>query len=179
MEREKIDSEYEELMCLILELTEIIQNERILLDLIKKELLDLKNSYGDKRKTIITEAEGDVSMEDLIPNEGCVVTITNEGFIKRTKVDEFKKNITDKDIDKIQANNKQKPSKADPKNGNEVENKSIEKSAEVDSLNKDNKANTVATKKSKPDIVKETQKKENVKSAKDWGRASNDPRNKS
>jgi DNA gyrase subunit A len=90
MEREKIDSEYEELMRLILELTEIIQNERILLDLIKKELLDLKNSYGDERKTIITEAEGDVSMEDLIPNDGCVVTITNEGFIKRTTVDEFK-----------------------------------------------------------------------------------------
>ena len=90
MEREKIDSEYEELMRLILELTEIIQNERILLDLIKKELLDLKNSYGDERKTIITEAEGDVSMEDLIPNDGCVGTITNEGFIKRTTVDEFK-----------------------------------------------------------------------------------------
>ena len=61
----------------------------------------------------------------------------------------------------------------------EVENKIIENSAEVDSLMKDNKAKIGASKKSKPDTVKETEKKENVKTAKDWGRASNDPRNKS
>jgi DNA gyrase subunit A len=63
---------------------------RILLDLIKNELLEVKETYGDERKTLITEAEGDVSMEDLIPNDGCVVTITKSGFIKRTTVDEFK-----------------------------------------------------------------------------------------
>ena len=63
-------------MALITELTEIIENENILLDVIKTELLEVKNIYGDERKTIITEAEGDVSMEDLIPNDGCVVTIT-------------------------------------------------------------------------------------------------------
>ena len=90
MEREKIDAEYAELMETISELTEIIENERKLLDLIKSELLGLKDVYGDDRKTVITEAEGDVSMEDLIPNEGCVVTITKSGFIKRTTVDEFK-----------------------------------------------------------------------------------------
>ena len=90
MEREKIDAEYAELMAVISELTEIIENERKLLDLIKVELLELKDVYGDERKTIITEAEGDVSMEDLIPNDGCVVTITKSGFIKRTTVDEFK-----------------------------------------------------------------------------------------
>ena len=77
-------------MALITELTEIIENENILLDVIKTELLEVKNIYGDERKTIITEAEGDVSMEDLIPNDGCVVTITKSGFIKRTTVDEFK-----------------------------------------------------------------------------------------
>lgn len=90
MERGKIDAEYSELMALISELTEIIENERKLLDLIKIELLDVKETYGDDRKTLITEAEGDVSMEDLIPNDGCVVTITKSGFIKRTTVDEFK-----------------------------------------------------------------------------------------
>ena len=90
MERGKIDAEYAELMTLIAELTDIIENERILLDLIKNELLVVKETYGDERKTLITEAEGDVSMEDLIPNDGCVVTITKSGFIKRTTVDEFK-----------------------------------------------------------------------------------------
>jgi len=90
MERGKIDAEYTELMTLISELTEIIENERKLLDLIKRELLEVKETYGDDRKTLITEAEGDVSMEDLIPNDGCVVTITKSGFIKRTTVDEFK-----------------------------------------------------------------------------------------
>jgi len=90
MERGKIDAEYSELMALISELTEIIENERKLLDLIKTELLDVKETYGDERKTLITKAEGDVSMEDLIPNDGCVVTITKSGFIKRTTVDEFK-----------------------------------------------------------------------------------------
>jgi len=90
MERGKIDAEYTELMTLISELTAIIENERKLLDLIKNELLEVKETYGDERKTLITEAEGDVSMEDLIPNDGCVVTITKSGFIKRTTVDEFK-----------------------------------------------------------------------------------------
>ena len=89
MEREKIDAEYAELMETISELTEIIENEKKL-DLIKSELLGLRDVYGDDRKTVITEAEGDVSMEDLIPNDGCVVTITKSGFIKRTTVDEFK-----------------------------------------------------------------------------------------
>jgi DNA gyrase subunit A len=77
-------------MSLIAELTEIIENERRLLDLIQEELSNVRELYGDERKSIITEAEGDVSMEDLIPNDGCVVTITKSGFIKRTTVDEFK-----------------------------------------------------------------------------------------
>ena len=90
MEREKIESEYAELMNLIAEYNEIIQSENKLLELIKREILELKKTYGDERMTLITEAEGDVSMEDLIPNDGCVVTITKSGFIKRTTVDEFK-----------------------------------------------------------------------------------------
>ena len=97
---------------------------------------------------------------------------------KKPKIDKVKNNITDKDIDNIQANDKQKPSKTDAKRSEKVENKSNKKPAEVDSLKMD-KSYAGASKKSKPDIVKETEIKEKVKSAKDWGRASNDPRNKS
>ena len=92
----------------------------------------------------------------------------------KPKVDEIKK-----DIEKIQENEKQKPSIADAKKSEKTKNKIIEKTAKVESSDKDNKLNTVTDKKSKPDTVKETEVKENVKSAKDWGRASNDPRNKS
>jgi len=97
---------------------------------------------------------------------------------RKLKEDEVKKNITDKDIDKMQVDSKQKSSKEDAKKNHKVENKRIEKSVEVESLQKD-KPNIEAPKESKPDIVKETEVKEKVKSAKDWGRASNDPRNKS
>ena len=90
MEREKIEAEYQELMNLIKGLCEIIENEHVLLGLIKKEILELKDSFADERKTTITEAEGEVSMEDLIPNDGCVVTITESGFIKRTTIDEYR-----------------------------------------------------------------------------------------
>jgi len=90
MEREKIEAEYQQLMDIIKGLREIIENEHILLGLIKEEILVLKDSFADERKTIITEAEGDVRMEDLIPNDGCVVTITETGFIKRTTIDEYR-----------------------------------------------------------------------------------------
>jgi len=90
MEREKIDEEYQQLMELIAELKNIIDNEVVLLDLIKNELHDLKNTYGDQRKCEITEAEGEVRMEDLIPNDGCVITVTGTGFIKRTSVEEYR-----------------------------------------------------------------------------------------
>lgn len=90
MEREKIEAEYQELMNLIKGLCEIIENEHVLLRLIKKEILELKDSFADERKTTITEAEGEVSMEDLLPNDGCVVTITESGFIKRTTIDEYR-----------------------------------------------------------------------------------------
>ena len=90
MEREKIESEYEELMSIISGLKEIIENEHILLKVIKDELLELKDLYSDDRKCIITDYEGEARMEDLIPNDGCVITITESGFIKRTGVEEFK-----------------------------------------------------------------------------------------
>ena len=90
MEREKIDAEYLELMEQIKGFKDIIENEHRLLTVIKDELVILKKEYADERKTIITEAEGDVRMEDLIPNDGCVVTITDTGFIKRTQIEEYR-----------------------------------------------------------------------------------------
>ena len=92
----------------------------------------------------------------------------------KPKVDEVKK-----DIEKIQEKKKQKPSAADVKKSQKAKNKTIEKTDKVESSDKDKKPNTKANEKSKPDTVTETKVKENVKSAKDWGRASNDPRNKS
>ncbi|HAE11064.1 MAG TPA: DNA gyrase subunit A, partial [Opitutae bacterium] len=90
MEREKIDAEYLELMKLIEGFKDVIENEHKLLGVIKEELQELKSSYADERKTVISDVEGDVRMEDLIPNDGCVVTITKTGFIKRTGVEEFR-----------------------------------------------------------------------------------------
>jgi DNA gyrase subunit A len=77
-------------MSVISGLKEIIDNEHILLNVIKDELLALKDVYSDDRKCLITDYEGDVRMEDLIPNDGCVITITKSGFIKRTGVEEFR-----------------------------------------------------------------------------------------
>ena len=90
MEREKIEEEYQELMGIIAGLKEIIENEHILLSVIKDELRVLRDVYADERKCTITEYEGDVRMEDLIPNDGCVITITKSGSIKRTGVEEFR-----------------------------------------------------------------------------------------
>jgi DNA gyrase subunit A len=90
MEREKIDLEYNELISIIEGLKNIIDNESVLLELIKNELNELKTTYADERRCEITDFDGDVRMEDLIPNDGCVITVTKTGFIKRTSVEEFK-----------------------------------------------------------------------------------------
>ncbi len=90
MERDKIEEEFAELMKLIEGFREIIGNESRLLEVIKEELLEMKETYGDERRCQITEAEGDLRMEDLIPNDGCVITVTKSGFIKRTSVDEYR-----------------------------------------------------------------------------------------
>ena len=90
MEREKIEEEYAGLMVLIEGFREIIGNESRLLEVIKDELLEMKEAYPSPRRCILTEAEGDIRMEDLIPNDGCVITITKNGFIKRTSVDEYR-----------------------------------------------------------------------------------------
>ena len=90
LERDKIEAEYLELLKLIEELRSILESEPKLLALIKKELLDLKAKYSSPRRTEITGALGDFRMEDVIPNEGCVITVSHLGFIKRTRVVEYR-----------------------------------------------------------------------------------------
>jgi len=90
LEREKIEAEYLELLKLIQELTEILENEGRLLEVIKTELLELKEKYATPRKTQFLPREGEFRMEDLIANEGCCITVTHKGFIKRTPVSSFR-----------------------------------------------------------------------------------------
>jgi DNA gyrase subunit A len=90
LERGKIEAEYIELMKLIDELQGILDSETKLLTLIKTELLELKDKYASPRRTEIIDAEGDLRMEDVIPNEGAVITVSHLGFIKRTPVAEYR-----------------------------------------------------------------------------------------
>ncbi len=90
LERSKIEAEYIELMKLIDELQGILDSEPKLLALIKKELLELKDKYTSPRRTEILDDVGELRMEDVIPNEGCVITVSHLGFIKRTPVAEYR-----------------------------------------------------------------------------------------
>jgi DNA gyrase subunit A len=90
LERGKIEAEYLELMKLIEELQGILDSEAKLLALIKKELLELKDKYASPRRTEIIDAEGELRMEDVIPNVGCVITVSHLGFIKRTPVADYR-----------------------------------------------------------------------------------------
>ena len=90
LEREKIENEYAELQKKISELKAILANENLLLGVIKKELEEIRNKYEDPRRTSIGYDEFDISMEDLIPQEEVVVTMTRLGYIKRMTRDNFK-----------------------------------------------------------------------------------------
>lgn len=90
LEREKIEAEYLELLALIQDLTEILENENRLLTVIKDELGEMRAKYATPRTTQILPAEGEFRMEDLIVNEGCCITVTHRGFIKRTPVSSFR-----------------------------------------------------------------------------------------
>ncbi len=90
LERGKIEAEYLELMKLIEELRGILESEAKLLALIKTELLELKAKYSSPRRTEIIAAAGEFRMEDVVPNEGCVITVSHLGFIKRTPVAEYR-----------------------------------------------------------------------------------------
>ena len=90
LEREKIENEYAELVKRIAELKAILGDEKLLLGVIKKELEIVRDKYGDERRTSIGFDEDDISMEDLIPNEEVVITMTKMGYIKRMTRDNFK-----------------------------------------------------------------------------------------
>ncbi len=90
MEREKIEAEYQELMRIIEELRFILENEGKLLGVIKEELEEMGAKYPSERRTQIIAAEGEFRMEDVIANEGCVISISHKGFIKRTSVSEYR-----------------------------------------------------------------------------------------
>ncbi|MDO5615066.1 MAG: DNA gyrase subunit A [Cruoricaptor ignavus] len=90
MELDKIRAEYEEIMALIKDLEDILSNEGRRFEIIKNEMLEIKEKYGDERRTDIDFAGGDMSIEDFIPNENVVVTISHAGYIKRTLLSEYK-----------------------------------------------------------------------------------------
>ena len=90
MELDKIRAEYEEIMALINDLQDILSNEPRRYQIIKDELLEVKEKYGDERRTEIDYAGGDMSIEDFIPNETVVLTISHAGYIKRTSLSEYK-----------------------------------------------------------------------------------------
>ena len=90
LEREKLATEYGELSNLIAELKAILASQALLLDVIVGELREVREKYGDDRKTEIVHADGDISMEDLIANEPMAVTITHGGYVKRTPLTEYR-----------------------------------------------------------------------------------------
>ena len=90
LERDKIEAEYEELIKRINRLKEILANERLLLNVIKEEMLIIKENYADERRTEIRHAEGEIDMRDLIEDEEIAITLTHFGYIKRLPADTYK-----------------------------------------------------------------------------------------
>ena len=90
LEREKIDSEYKELINAIKDLRDILAKEQRVLTIIKKELREIRDKHGTPRLTELAPDEAEINMEDLIANEGCIISITHGGFIKRTAVSAFR-----------------------------------------------------------------------------------------
>ena len=90
LQREKIEEEYNELMKLIAHLRDILSSETLVYDIIKEELLEIKDKYGDDRLTKIVAAEGEFIAEDLIKEEQTVVALTHFGYIKRMPIDTYR-----------------------------------------------------------------------------------------
>ena len=90
LQREKLEEEYAELMKLIAHLKEILASDKLVYDIIKDELLEMKKKFGDERKTKIVAAEGDIELDDLIKEEQVVIALTRFGYIKRAPIDTFK-----------------------------------------------------------------------------------------
>ncbi|HAY3558567.1 TPA: DNA gyrase subunit A [Elizabethkingia meningoseptica] len=90
MELDKIREEYEEIMSLIKRLEDILATPELQYEIIKNELVEVRDKYGDERRTEIDYAGGEMNIEDFIPNEQVVLTISHAGYIKRTPVNEYK-----------------------------------------------------------------------------------------
>ena len=90
LEQDKLRAEYEEIMKLISHLKELLANKDLRMALIKEELIEIRDKYGDERRSVIEYAGGDVSIEDLIADENVVITISHAGYIKRTSLTEYK-----------------------------------------------------------------------------------------
>ena len=89
LEREKLKADYDDLMLLIAELKKILGDVNIRMDIIKEELLRIKDKYGDERRSEIVYTAEDIRMEDVIPDEPVVITISHMGYIKRTSLSEY------------------------------------------------------------------------------------------
>jgi len=90
LEREKIETEYKDVIESIKDLRDILAKEQRVFTIIKKELREIRDKYGSPRLTEIAPDEAEINMEDLIANEGCIISITHGGFIKRTAVSAFR-----------------------------------------------------------------------------------------
>ena len=90
LERQKLEDEINGLMAKIADYEDILSNETRLLGIIKEESLNIKNKFSDERRTEIAAISGEVDIEDLIPHEECVLTLTNFGYVKRQKVDTYR-----------------------------------------------------------------------------------------
>jgi DNA gyrase subunit A len=90
LEQDKLRAEYDEIMKLINHLKELLASKEMRMNLIKEELIEVKDKYGDARRSVIEYAGGDVSIEDLIADENVVITISHAGYIKRTNLTEYK-----------------------------------------------------------------------------------------
>jgi len=90
LEQDKLRAEYEEIMKLIQHLKDLLASKELRMALIKEELLEIKDKYGDARRSVIEYSGGDVSIEDLIADENVVITISHAGYIKRTNLSEYK-----------------------------------------------------------------------------------------
>ncbi|MDA0946035.1 MAG: DNA gyrase subunit A, partial [Bacteroidetes bacterium] len=90
LERDKLRAEYDELMGLIADLKDILDKKERRMDIIKTELMDVKERFGDERRSTIEYSSADLSIEDMIPDEQVVVTISHAGYIKRTRLAEYR-----------------------------------------------------------------------------------------
>ena len=90
LEREKLEDEQKELLEKIRFYKAILADEKVLLGVIKEEILDMKEKYGDERRTAIGIDDGELEDEDLIPDESTVITMTRLGYVKRMDINNFK-----------------------------------------------------------------------------------------